>query len=101
MQPSSPAYNAPRTGDAIGRRWVATGRLGPVCDSEAMADNIMAVLKSDRQMMADRARAEALRFSWDHSMEALFGRFYPAALARCTRARVQLASPAAAPLVRA
>ena len=33
----------------------------------------------DRAAMARAARAHALQFSWDRSMEALFGRVYPAA----------------------
>lgn len=57
------------------------GRLGPVGDSAAMAGNILSVLNSDRREMAERARACALEFSWDSSMEALFGRLYPAAFA--------------------
>jgi len=66
-------------GAMIDRVSAATGRLGPVGDAEAMAANIMAVLCSDRQAMASAARSHALQFSWDSSMEALFGRVYPEA----------------------
>jgi hypothetical protein len=44
--------------------------------------------------MADKARAEALKFSWDRSMELLFGQVYPAAFAR--RAEAAVAAPAGA-----
>ena len=78
-----------------------TGRLGPVGDAQAMADNIVAVLDWDRRAVTDHARAEALQFSWDHSMEALFGRLYPGALAHRAQANAEHAAPTAAPLVRA
>ena len=58
------------------------GRLGPVGDSAAMARNIMAVWNGNRAAMRDEAFQEARLFSWDRSMDALFGRVYPAALAR-------------------
>jgi alpha-1,6-mannosyltransferase len=76
-----------------------TGRLGPVGDSAAMAANILAVWNGDHCAMGERARAHALQFSWDHSMEDLFGRVYPAAFARrAERARAR-PSLAGAPLV--
>ena len=77
----------------------ATGRLGPVGDSAAMAENILAVLGADRAAMAASARAEALKYSWDRSMEALFTRVYPAAFAR--RSGLIARVPAAVPLARA
>ena len=72
------------------------GRLGPVGDAGAMASNILAVWNSDRTAMAEAARAHALEFSWDSSMEALFGRLYPAAFAR--RAGQLIPAPAGAAL---
>jgi alpha-1,6-mannosyltransferase len=66
----------------------AVGRLGPVGDAAAMAANILAVWNGDRAEMAARARACALQLSWDSSMEALFGRLYPAAFA-CRAARLR------------
>lgn len=74
----------------------AIGRLGPVGDAEAMAANILAVWTGDRAGMATRARAEALQYSWDHSMELLFSQFYPAALAG--RSGQVAAAAAASPL---
>jgi alpha-1,6-mannosyltransferase len=68
-------------GAMLDRVTEATGRLGPVGNSPAMARNILAVWHSDRVSMADLARANALQFSWDSSMEALFGTLYPAAFA--------------------
>lgn len=72
------------------------GRLGPVGDCAAMAANILSVWNGDRRSMADQARAHALQFSWDSSMEALFGRLYPAAFAR--RAEQLRTAPSAAAL---
>src|SRR3954454_1793524 len=60
----------------------AVGRLGPVGDAAAMAGNILALWTSDRAAIAEQARAHALQFSWDRSMEALFGRVYPEAVHR-------------------
>ena len=57
------------------------GCLGPVKDASAMAANIMAIWNSDRQRIACSARAHALQFSWDRSMETLFGEVYPSAFA--------------------
>ena len=61
-------------GAMIDRVTDAVGRLGPVGDAEAMARNILAVWSGDRAAMADEARAHALQFGWDSSMEALFTR---------------------------
>ena len=81
-------------GAMIDRVTEATGRLGPVGDASAMTANILSVWDGDRQAMAAQARAHALQFSWDSSMEALFGRLYPAAFAR--RSGVGRPAPAAA-----
>ena len=81
-------------GAMIDRVSDATGRLGPVGDADAMATNIMTVLCSDHETMAAAARAHALQFSWDSSMEALFGRVYPAAFERRREHQVALAGPA-------
>ena len=69
-------------GAMIDRVSNAVGRLGPVGDRDAMARNILAVLNSDHAQMAAEARRHALQFSWERSMEALFGRIYPAAFTR-------------------
>ena len=81
-------------GAMIDRVSDATGRLGPVGDAAAMARNILDVWGSDRHVLGEQARAHALQFSWDSSMEALFGRVYPAAFAR--RAEQLRRAPAAA-----
>ena len=83
-------------GAMIDRVTDKVGRLGPVGDAGAMASNILAVWNSDRTAMAEAARAHALEFSWDSSMEALFGRLYPAAFAR--RAGQLIPAPAGAAL---
>ncbi|MFL6763844.1 MAG: glycosyltransferase [Sphingomicrobium sp.] len=81
-------------GAMIDRVTAATGRLGPVRDAEAMAANILSVMYSDREAMRSAARAHALQFSWDSSMEALFGRVYPSAFERCRERRLGLAAAA-------
>ena len=58
------------------------GLVGKIDDAEVMAANILAVLHGDRQAIGQRAREHALQFSWDQSMERLFGRVYRSALAR-------------------
>ena len=88
-------------GAMIDRVSDAVGRLGPVGDAEAMAQNILAVWNGDRAAMAEAACKEARQYSWDSSMEALFGRVYPNAFAR---RRSQLPASSSAlphPLVRA
>jgi alpha-1,6-mannosyltransferase len=60
----------------------AMGRLGPVGDVDEMAANILAVWGGDHDAMREAARAHALQFSWDRSMDALFGHVYPAAFER-------------------
>ena len=81
-------------GAMIDRVPPGVGRLGPVGDAESMAANILAVWSGDHAAMSADARAHALQFSWEHSMEALFERVYPAAFA--TRAAgVQSARPVA------
>ncbi len=69
-------------GAMIDRVTDAVGRLGPVGDPAAMAVNILSVWNSDRAKLRQQARAHALQFSWTSSMEALFGRLYPAAFAK-------------------
>jgi alpha-1,6-mannosyltransferase len=69
-------------GAMIDRVTNGLGRLGPVNDSDAMAANILAVWNSDRATMSGIAQAEARQYSWNRSMEALFGRIYRAAFAR-------------------
>jgi alpha-1,6-mannosyltransferase len=81
-------------GAMIDRVTDAVGRLGPVGDAGAMAANILSVMYGDRADMGRAARAEALKFSWESSMEALFGRVYPAAFERC-RVRQRAVGPAA------
>jgi alpha-1,6-mannosyltransferase len=70
------------------------GRLGPIGDAGSMAANILAVWNSDRPTMAARVRDHALQFSWDHSMDDLFGDLYPAAFQRRAQRKMAVA-PAA------
>jgi len=60
----------------------ASGRLGPVDDPAAMARNILDVWESDPRAMgaAARTHVEESRFSWDYSLERLFGDIYPRAI---------------------
>ena len=85
----------------IDRVSVATGRLGPVGNSELMAGNILDIWNANRQAMSDHARAHALQFSWERSMEALFGRVYPAAFARRAGRQASVTAVAPTSLVRA
>lgn len=73
----------------------AMGRLGPVGDVEAMAANILSVWGDDHDSMREAARAHALQFSWDSSMEALFGHVYPAAFERQRARQLGLTGEAA------
>ena len=68
-------------GAMIDRVSEGEGRLGPVGNAAAMARNILDVWSGDRVSIAEQARARALQFSWDSSMEALFSRLYPTAFA--------------------
>ena len=88
-------------GAMIDRVTPETGRLGPVGDSAAMARNILEALSADREAMSSAARAHALQFSWDHSMEALFGRVYPAAVARRSQQAISTAGVVPATLAKA
>ncbi len=72
------------------------GRLGPAGDAEAMAANILTVWNGDRKAMAGKAQERARQYSWDSSMEVLFGRVYRNALAAAAAGHVP-ASAAAAP----
>jgi alpha-1,6-mannosyltransferase len=83
-------------GAMIDRVTLAVGRLGPVGDAAAMADNILALWEGDRDSMAAAARAHALQFSWDSSMDSLFGRVYPAAFERRRMRQLGLAGGAVA-----
>ena len=83
-------------GAMIDRVTDAIGRLGPVGDADAMARNILAVWNGDRAAMAEQARAHALQFSWDRSMEALFGQVYPAAFERRRGQPIGIAGAASA-----
>lgn len=58
------------------------GLVGDVDDAAVMASNIAAVLRGDMPAMRERARAHALQFSWDESMERLFGHVYRSARMR-------------------
>lgn len=84
-----------RAGAMIDRVRESMGRLGPVGDAAAMAENLRSVLSSDRRAMAAAARTHALQFSWDSSMEALFGRVYPAAFERRRERQLALGGAAA------
>lgn len=63
------------------------GRLGSIDDAGAMAANILEVWNGDRTRMGAQACRHALQYSWDGSMEALFGRVYPKAFAVRAAAR--------------
>ncbi|PAX08606.1 glycosyltransferase [Sphingomonas lenta] len=59
------------------------GRLGPVDDVDAMATNVLAVLRDGPRAIGAAARAHVEeRFSWTATFNRLFTRIYPKALAR-------------------
>lgn len=58
------------------------GRLGPVDDARALADNVLQVWQSDRAVMGEIAQHHARQYSWDRSMSDLFGSLYPKAFLR-------------------
>ena len=76
------------------------GLVGQIDDSAVMATNIVAVLQGDRATMGERARAHALQFSWDQSMDRLFGEVYQSALARAAD-RAGFAEPTSQPALAA
>jgi len=76
------------------------GLVGNVGDAEAMAANILAVLGGNMQAMGEQARAHALQFSWDQSMDRLFGHVYARARLRAAE-RAARAASAIGDLVRA
>jgi alpha-1,6-mannosyltransferase len=80
-------------GAMIDRVTDAVGRLGPIGDAQAMSRNILDVWNAGKGAFAKGARSHALQFGWDHSMEALFTRVYPAAFMR--RAAFKVGAPAA------
>ena len=64
------------------------GLVGDVDDAGVMASNILALLNGDMAAMSERARAHALQFSWQQSMERLFGQVYRSALRNALAKRV-------------
>ncbi len=88
-------------GATIDRVPPSVGRLGPVNDASAMAANIIKVWNGDRAEMGRVARDHALQFSWDHSMDALFGRIYKTAFARRRERQPRAPTTRRGPLVRA
>jgi alpha-1,6-mannosyltransferase len=71
------------------------GLVGEVDDAGVMAANILSVLAGDRKAIGERARAHALQFSWDQSMQRLFGQVYENALSQAA-VRAGLAEPSTA-----
>jgi len=72
-------------GAMVDRVTDAIGRLGPVDNSAVMASNILSIWNGDRMTMRRIAEAEAHQYSWDRSMEALFGQLYRQAFAASAR----------------
>ena len=86
-------------GAMIDRVSESVGKLGPVNDADAMTRNILAIWTGDRAEVADRARAHALQFGWERSMECLFGEVYPTAFSTRSLSLADRSLVAAAPLV--
>jgi alpha-1,6-mannosyltransferase len=64
-----------------------------------MASNILTALQGDLAEVAPLAREHALQFSWDQSMERLFGRVYRSAMARAAARTAEALSAEADMLV--
>ena len=69
-------------GAMVDRVTPAIGRVGPVDDAETMALHLADVWRGDHQAMAEASWRHAQQFSWQQSMETLFGSLYPRALQR-------------------
>lgn len=84
-------------GAMVDRVTPAIGRVGPVEDAAAMALHIAEVWRGNHQAMAQASWRHAQQFSWQQSMESLFGSLYPRALKRAAaRAAGALAGEAGA-----
>src|SRR4030095_6442237 len=88
-------------GAMIDRVPTGLGLVGDVDDAAVMASNILRVLDGDVAAMGERARHHARQFSWDQSMECLFGRVYRRALSRSADRAERLAVSAQGALVEA
>jgi alpha-1,6-mannosyltransferase len=88
-------------GALLDRVGSATGRLGPVNDPAAMARNILEVWNGDRAAIGQAARAQALNYSWDRCMAALFDDVYPRALSAASARPLPAPRGKQAPLARA
>ncbi len=82
-------------GAMIDRVTADVGRLGAVGDAAAMARNILEIWNGDRQAFAESARQHALQFSWQRSMDELFGKLYPLAFEHVVKRSVAVAGAAA------
>ncbi|MEQ7873203.1 glycosyltransferase [Sphingomonas sp. ASV193] len=88
-------------GAMIDRVPAALGRLGPVGDGAAMADNIRAMLGTDLVALRGAARAHAERYSWTATMDRLVGELYPLARARAAASAGRAPVRGGAPLAEA
>jgi len=69
-------------GAMVDRVTAEIGRIGPVGDAQAMADHLVQLWSGDHCAMGEAAWRHAQQFSWRQSMDDLFGRLYPRAIAR-------------------
>jgi alpha-1,6-mannosyltransferase len=77
------------------------GRIGPVDDAQAMADHLVQLWSGDHRAMKRAACRHAQQFSWQQSMDSLFGTLYPRALHRAAARRANGLVGAPRKLVRA
>ncbi|MCY7338859.1 MAG: glycosyltransferase [Sphingomonas bacterium] len=71
-------------GAMVDRVTPTLGRVGPIGDAAAMTRNLVEVWRGDHRAMGEAAWHHAQQFSWQQSMEALFGSLYPRALHRAS-----------------
>ncbi len=72
------------------------GLLGPVDDTQAMADNVVSIWRDDHDAIGEAARAHVeARFSWDRTFERLLTDIYPDALQSVASRRITGGRPRA------
>jgi len=77
------------SGAMIDRVPPGLGLLGPVDDTQQMADNVVALWHGDHQAIGKAARAHVeARFSWDRTFERLLSDIYPKALQSAAARRI-------------
>jgi hypothetical protein len=84
------------SGAMVDRVPAGLGLLGPVDDTQTMADHVMKIWRGDHDAIGQAARAHVeARFSWDRTFERLLTDIYPKALQSAVSRRVTGGRPRA------